>query len=170
MLAPLLIGPLGPFEILVILFVGLLIFGARLPEVGRSLGKGLMEFKRGLRGMQDQLDDVDREADRQVDNEMDRRALPTNPAEENAPYKDDLDSYDPHYGDEDYEDPDIDDEEGTGEEYADDPAQEPGPEFGGDPQPDADPEPTTSTSSDADDTTVYADPEYLKDDKGADRG
>lgn len=39
---------LGPFEILIILFVILLLFGAkRLPELARSLGKSLSEFKKG---------------------------------------------------------------------------------------------------------------------------
>jgi sec-independent protein translocase protein TatA len=39
---------LGFGELLVILAVALLIFGKRLPEVGRSLGRGIVEFKRGL--------------------------------------------------------------------------------------------------------------------------
>ena len=41
---------LGMGEVLVILVVALLIFGRRLPEVGRSLGRGLVEFKEGLNG------------------------------------------------------------------------------------------------------------------------
>ena len=37
---------LGPTEIAVILVIGLLLFGAKkLPELGRSLGQGLREFK-----------------------------------------------------------------------------------------------------------------------------
>jgi sec-independent protein translocase protein TatA len=32
-----------------------LLFGKRLPEVGRSLGKGLVEFKKGIRGIEDDL-------------------------------------------------------------------------------------------------------------------
>jgi sec-independent protein translocase protein TatA len=40
---------LGFQEILLILIVALLIFGAgRLPEIGRSLGKALREFKKGM--------------------------------------------------------------------------------------------------------------------------
>ena len=40
---------LGPVEIVVILLVALLVFGRRLPEVARSLGQGLVEFRKGLR-------------------------------------------------------------------------------------------------------------------------
>jgi sec-independent protein translocase protein TatA len=35
---------------LVILVVGLLIFGRRLPEVGKNVGKTIVEFKKGLSG------------------------------------------------------------------------------------------------------------------------
>jgi TatA/E family protein of Tat protein translocase len=38
----------GPFEMAVIAALALLLFGRRLPEVGRSLGKGIVEFKKGL--------------------------------------------------------------------------------------------------------------------------
>ena len=48
-------------ELLIILVVALLIFGRKLPELGRSLGRGLVEFKKGLKGVKDELDDVDRE-------------------------------------------------------------------------------------------------------------
>jgi len=41
-------GAPGPFEILLVLFVILLLFGAKkLPELSRSLGKSLSEFKKG---------------------------------------------------------------------------------------------------------------------------
>ncbi len=40
----------GPLEIVVILLVVLLLFGAkRLPEIGRALGEGIREFKKALR-------------------------------------------------------------------------------------------------------------------------
>ncbi|MBX9736833.1 MAG: twin-arginine translocase TatA/TatE family subunit [Phycisphaerales bacterium] len=42
------IGNIGFAEWIIIAVVMLLIFGKRLPEVGRSIGKGLTEFKRGL--------------------------------------------------------------------------------------------------------------------------
>ena len=48
--------PVGPWEILVILGIGLLLFGRKLPEVGRSLGKGIVEFKKGLKGLEDDIE------------------------------------------------------------------------------------------------------------------
>ena len=48
-------------EIIVILVVALLLFGKRLPEVARSMGKGIVEFKRGLRNVED---DIERESTR----------------------------------------------------------------------------------------------------------
>ena len=41
---------LGPGEVLALLAVALILFGAkRLPEIGRSLGLGMKEFKRSVR-------------------------------------------------------------------------------------------------------------------------
>jgi sec-independent protein translocase protein TatA len=47
---------LGPMELLIVGVIAVLLFGKRLPEVGRSLGKGLVEFKKGLRDIQDEMD------------------------------------------------------------------------------------------------------------------
>ena len=61
---------LGWQELLVIAVVAVLIFGRRLPEVGRSLGQGLVEFKKGLRGVKDDVKDAvsdARELPRDVD-------------------------------------------------------------------------------------------------------
>lgn len=44
-------GSLGPQEIVLILVGALLLFGAkRLPELGKSLGQGMREFRRSLSG------------------------------------------------------------------------------------------------------------------------
>lgn len=45
----------GP-EIIVVAFVALLLFGNRLPSVMRSLGKSVTEFKRGVQGLEDDID------------------------------------------------------------------------------------------------------------------
>jgi sec-independent protein translocase protein TatA len=47
-------GWIGPWEILILLVVVLLVFGPkRLPEFGRSLGRGMREFKSSLRDITD---------------------------------------------------------------------------------------------------------------------
>lgn len=51
-----LIGMPGPMEMMIILAIGVLLFGKRLPEVGRSLGKGIVEFKKGVQGIEDEID------------------------------------------------------------------------------------------------------------------
>ena len=53
----------GIWEIIIILVVALLLFGRRLPEVGRSLGRGIVEFKKGLRGVEDEIEKASREED-----------------------------------------------------------------------------------------------------------
>jgi sec-independent protein translocase protein TatA len=47
---------LGPMEMIIVMGIAVLLFGKRLPEVGRSLGKGIVEFKKGLSGVADDLD------------------------------------------------------------------------------------------------------------------
>ena len=44
----------GPWEIILLLLLALLLFGAkRLPEIGRSMGRGMREFKDSVSGMDD---------------------------------------------------------------------------------------------------------------------
>ncbi|HOE11354.1 MAG TPA: twin-arginine translocase TatA/TatE family subunit [bacterium] len=44
------IQPPGPWELMVILLIVMVVFGAkRLPEIGKGLGKGIREFKKSLR-------------------------------------------------------------------------------------------------------------------------
>ena len=55
----------GPFEMMLLAGLGLLIFGRRLPEVGRNIGKGIVEFKKGLK-----------EAETEITSEPSQPALP----------------------------------------------------------------------------------------------
>jgi len=55
-------GNIGMPEILVILVVVLLLFGAkRLPEIGASMGKGIREFKKSINDMNRSVTEIDRE-------------------------------------------------------------------------------------------------------------
>ena len=45
----------GYQEMVIILVVGLLIFGRRLPEVGKSIGRTFIEFRKGLQSLKDQF-------------------------------------------------------------------------------------------------------------------
>ena len=56
---------IGPLEIVVILIIALVVFGPkRLPELGRSMGKGIREFRGSITGKDDDDDD---EEDRRLE-------------------------------------------------------------------------------------------------------
>jgi sec-independent protein translocase protein TatA len=56
-------GNIGPLELLMILVIVLVIFGAkRVPEIGASIGKGIREFKRNISDMDRQIKEPEREA------------------------------------------------------------------------------------------------------------
>jgi len=46
---------LSTSEVLVLLAVGLLLFGNRLPDMARSLGKSFMEMQKGMRGLEEDV-------------------------------------------------------------------------------------------------------------------
>jgi sec-independent protein translocase protein TatA len=46
----------GPWEMMILAGVCLLFFGNRLPSVMRSLGKSVVEFKKGIAGIEDEID------------------------------------------------------------------------------------------------------------------
>lgn len=48
----------GHIEVLIIGAIILLLFGHRLPGIMRSLGRGVVEFKRGVQGIEDDLDEA----------------------------------------------------------------------------------------------------------------
>ncbi|HAW31218.1 MAG TPA: twin-arginine translocase TatA/TatE family subunit [Planctomycetaceae bacterium] len=45
----------GGYEMIIVGIIALLLFGKRLPEVARSLGKGIVEFKKGVSGIEDEV-------------------------------------------------------------------------------------------------------------------
>ena len=53
---PVLAFMIGPMEIALIAVAGLLIFGNRLPEVGKSLGRSVVEFKKGIKGISEEIE------------------------------------------------------------------------------------------------------------------
>ena len=46
---------LGGGEIILLLVLGVLLFGRKLPDIGRSLGKTMTEFKKGMKGIEDEV-------------------------------------------------------------------------------------------------------------------
>jgi sec-independent protein translocase protein TatA len=46
---------IGAPELIVIGLIALLLFGNRVPEVMRSIGRGISEFKKGVSGIQDEI-------------------------------------------------------------------------------------------------------------------
>ena len=57
----------GPWEIILLLLLALLLFGAkRLPEIGRSMGKGMREFKDSVSGRDLESDNEPAELPRQT--------------------------------------------------------------------------------------------------------
>ena len=50
------LGSLGPMELAILGGICLLFFGNRLPSVMRSLGKSVVEFKKGVSGIEEEID------------------------------------------------------------------------------------------------------------------
>jgi len=55
-------GNLGAGEIILILLVILILFGAKkIPELARGIGKGMSEFKKGLKDVEDEIKSTDKD-------------------------------------------------------------------------------------------------------------
>lgn len=55
----LLFGTLGAAEIIIIAFIVLLLFGGKkIPELMKGIGKGVKSFKDGMKGIEDEIKDV----------------------------------------------------------------------------------------------------------------
>lgn len=60
-------GPIGVPELIILLVVALIVFGPRkLPDLGRSLGKSLAEFKRASNDLRNTLDEEIRSEERKA--------------------------------------------------------------------------------------------------------
>lgn len=64
---------LGPYELIAIGVAAVLLFGRRLPEVGRSLGRGIVELKKGLRGVTDEIESAGEQDAQARDSEKDKQ-------------------------------------------------------------------------------------------------
>ena len=81
MLYPIAIGMPSGAEWLIVAAIGLLLFGKRLPEVGRSLGKGIVEFKKGLKGVEEDVNAASEAKPAQITAQSQAApVLPTQPA------------------------------------------------------------------------------------------
>ena len=63
-----LFGLPGYMEVIIVLLAILLLFGGKkLPELARGLGKGITEFKKGLKGVKDEIDTAANEDDEKTE-------------------------------------------------------------------------------------------------------
>ena len=54
----------SPIQLLIVLVIALLLFGNRLPSIMRSLGKSVVEFKKGVNGIEEGMDDAMKSAEK----------------------------------------------------------------------------------------------------------
>lgn len=66
------IGMPGPFEMLVVAAIILLLFGKRLPSVMGSLGRSITEFKKGVSGIEDEADKAASSHDEKISGTVER--------------------------------------------------------------------------------------------------
>jgi sec-independent protein translocase protein TatA len=77
---------IGIPELLIVLLAALLIFGPkRLPEMGRSLGRGMREFKESISGKDDRDDERELTAPRAAESTTVTATAPTAPSRETDP-------------------------------------------------------------------------------------
>lgn len=60
------LGASSPVAYIILGVIAVLLFGNRLPSVMRSLGRSVVEFKKGVAGIEDDLDEAVRSADEKV--------------------------------------------------------------------------------------------------------
>jgi sec-independent protein translocase protein TatA len=72
---PLAFDFLSPTTMLILAVLAVLLYGERLPEVARGLGKQFIELKKSLQGIRDQFDEVTREVTTTMDRSLPRAEL-----------------------------------------------------------------------------------------------
>ena len=82
----------GSWEWILILIVALLIFGRRLPDVARSVGKSIVEFKRGIKDVHDDIEGQSRgepSSPSKLEDKAESKVAPTSePAVKSEPNRD----------------------------------------------------------------------------------
>ena len=63
----------GPMELVIILIIAVLLFGRRLPEIARGLGKSMTEFKKGIHEAEETKDELVNDV-REMGNEVAKEA------------------------------------------------------------------------------------------------
>ena len=70
---------IGPMEMLIVAVIAVLLFGNRLPSVMRSMGQGLTEFRKGMRGIEDEIQNASSPPPKRKYNDVDDRDEATAP-------------------------------------------------------------------------------------------
>lgn len=66
-MSPLLFGIFGsPYQMIIVALIAFLLFGNRLPSVMRSLGRSVTEFKKGVSGIEEEVDAAVKEASKKT--------------------------------------------------------------------------------------------------------
>ena len=79
-------GGLSPFHWLIIAAIVFLLFGNRLPSVMRSLGQGVVEFKKGLAGVEDEMKNSNAKIEQQQQQPSQSQTETKPAATESAPH------------------------------------------------------------------------------------
>jgi sec-independent protein translocase protein TatA len=75
----------GGGEWIILLVLGLLVFGRKLPEVGRGLGRSIVEFKKGIKGIEDDVEEASSKPREALPRETTPQQLPHEPASTHEP-------------------------------------------------------------------------------------